>query len=395
MFACLDTKDKKKQFFFSYGVFMINGMLALSIGSLLPYVREAKGLDYAFSGMLVSLHSVGNLASSFMAGILPAFLGRKKSILLFESFFALAFLLLIFGQGPVALVLAFLLTGLARGAASNFNNATINALAPGQAWMINGLHAMFSIGAFLFPLLLTALTAYGAENWIYACYFMLVMGILTWMLYFLIPVEEGAEKKESLSDKKKADYGFFKEPMFWLTTSILFFYLCAEQGVIGWLITYFKDSGLLSASLSQVMASVLWIMILAGRLTAAWLSTRVKKENLLVIMGIGFVFFFFVLLFGRSTGVIVLGIMGFGYSMAGIYPTTVSFTGHLNQRYLLSWSFTLTMASMGSILMPSVIGRIAESAGIVYGMSSIVVVILIDLCLLIGLKIFTARKKMV
>ena len=411
MLACLDTKDKKKQFFFSYGVFMINGMLALSIGSLLPYVREARGLDYAFSGMLVSLHSVGNLASSFMAGILPVFLGRKKSILLFESLFAIAFLLLIFGQGPAALVLAFLLTGLARGAASNFNNATINALAPGQAWMVNGLHAMFSIGAFLFPLLLTALTAFGAENWIYACYFMLAMGILAWMLYFLIPVEDGAEhvgkenreeagamaaeKKDGLSDKKKADYGFFKESLFWLTTSILFFYLCAEQGVIGWLITYFKDSGLLSASLSQVMASVLWIMILAGRLTAAWLSTKVKKENLLVIMGIGFVFFFFILLFGRSTGVIVLGIMGFGYSMAGIYPTTVSFTGHLNQRYSLSWSFTLTMASMGSILMPSIIGRIAESAGIVYGMSSIVIVILIDLCLLIGLKIFTARKKMV
>lgn len=399
MFACLDTKDKKKQFFFSYGVFLINGMLALSIGSLLPYVKEAKGLDYAFSGILVSLHSVGNLASSFMAGILPVFWGRKKSILLFESLFAIAFLLLIFGQGPLALVLAFLLTGLARGAASNFNNATINALAPGQAWMINGLHAMFSIGAFLFPLLLMAMTTFGAENWIYACYFMLAMGILAWMLYFLIPVEEGTKvagkDNKGESREKKADYGFFKEPMFWLTTSILFFYLCAEQGVIGWLITYFKDSGLLSASLSQVMASVLWIMILAGRLTVAWLSTRVKKENLLVVMGIGFVFFFFVLLFGRSTGIIVLGIMGFGYSMAGIYPTTVSFTGHLNQKYPLSWSFTLTMASLGSILMPSIIGRIAESAGIVYGMSSIVVVILVDLCLLVGLKIFTARKKMV
>ena len=394
MFSCLDTRDKKKQFFYSYGVFMINGMLALSIGSLLPYVKEARGLDYAFSGLLVSLHSVGNLISSFTAGVLPVFLGRKKSILLFESLFAIAFLLLIFGQGPAALVLAFLLTGLARGAASNFNNATINTLAPGQAWMVNGLHAMFSIGAFLFPLLLTALTAYDAANWIYACYFMLVMGILAWMMYFLIPVEEQAAKAVSKgADQKLAGYGFFKEPLFWLTTAVLFFYLCAEQGVIGWLITYFKDSGFLSPSLSQVMASVLWIMILAGRLTVAWLSTRVKKENLLIVMGIGFVVFFFILLFGRSTGIIVLGIMGFGYSMAGIYPTTVSFTGHLNQKYQLSWSFTLTLASMGSILMPSVIGRIAEAAGIVYGMSSIVVVVLIDLCMLIALKGYTAKKK--
>lgn len=390
MFSCLDSKEKKQQFFFTYGVFMINGMLALSIGSLLPYVKEARGLDYVFSGMLVSLHSVGNLLSSFIAGVLPVYLGRKKSILLFESLFAIAFALLLFGKGSVALVLAFLLTGLARGAASNFNNKTINQLAPGQAWMINGLHAMFAIGAFLFPLLLTALTSVKTGNWVYSCYFMLAMGVLAWILYYLIPVED--EKKEQRSEKIKADYGFFKEPMFWLCTSILFFYLCAEQGVIGWLITYFKDSGFLSASLSQVMASVLWIMILAGRLSAAWLSTKVKKENLLVMMGIGFVAFFFILLFGRSTAIIVFGIMGFGYSMAGIYPTTVSFTGQLIQKYQLSWSFILTIASFGSILMPSVIGKIAEQAGIIYGMSSIVVVILIDLCLLVMLKIFTAKR---
>ncbi len=399
MFSVLTSKEKKQQFFFTYGVFMINGMLALSIGSLLPYVKEARGLDYVFSGMLVSLHSVGNLISSFIAGVLPVYLGRKKSILLFESLFAIAFVLLLFGKSPAALVLAFLLTGLARGAASNFNNKTINQLAPGQAWMINGLHAMFAIGAFLFPLLLTALTSVKTDNWVYACYFMLTMGVLAWILYYLIPVEEEnagknqvSKQREQGKEKPKADYGFFKKPMFWLCTAILFFYLCAEQGVIGWLITYFKDSGFLSASLSQVMASVLWIMILAGRLSAAWLSTKMKKENLLVIMGIGFVAFFFVLLFGRSTGMIVLGIMGFGYSMAGIYPTTVSFTGQLIQKYQLSWSFILTIASFGSILMPSVIGKIAEQAGIVYGMSSIVVVILIDLCLLIALKVFTAKR---
>lgn len=394
MFSCLDSKEKKKQFFFSYGVFMINGMLALSIGSLLPFVKEARGLDYVFSGMLVSLHSVGNLLSSFTAGVLPVYLGRKKSILLFESLFAIAFALLLFGKEPIALILAFLLTGLARGAASNFNNKTINQLAPGQAWMINGLHAMFAIGAFLFPLLLTALTSVKTDNWIYACYFMLAMGVLAWILYYLIPVEgeEVAKSVEKQKEKPKADYGFFKEPMFWLCTSILFFYLCAEQGVIGWLITYFKDSGFLSASLSQVMASVLWIMILAGRLSAAWLSTKMKKENLLVMMGVGFVIFFFILLFGRSTGIIVLGIMGFGYSMAGIYPTTVSFTGQLIQKYQLSWSFILTIASFGSILMPSVIGKIAEQAGIVYGMSSIVAVILVDLCLLIALKMYMAKR---
>lgn len=185
---------------------------------------------------------------------------------------------------------------------------------------------------------------------------------------------------------------FWKEPMFFLCTATLFFYLCVEQGVIGWLVTYFKDTGLLNASLSQVMASVQWVMILAGRLTTAYLSTRLDKTKLLRVMGVGLILFFVVLITGRTTPQIVIGIMGFGYSMAGIYPTTVSFAGKLIQKYPLSWSFMLTMASFGSILMPSVIGRIAESEGIFYGMSSIVVVIVIDMALIIGLTSYMKRR---
>ena len=161
--------------------------------------------------------------------------------------------------------------------------------------------------------------------------------------------------------------------------------------MIGWLITYFEDTGLLSAALSQLMASVLWIMMLAGRLTAAWLSEKVRKERLLLIMAVGFVCFFFWLLLCRDTLLIVIGIMGFGYSMAGIYPTTVSFCGGLIQKYSMAWSFILTTASFGSILMPMIIGRIAESAGIFYGMSSIVVVVLIDLVLIFSLNIYMRR----
>lgn len=387
------TAEEKKQLLYTYLAFMLNGILALSIGSLLPFIRESRGLNYAFAGLLVSLHSVGNLFSSFASGTLSVFIGRKRSILLFNACYALSYILIICGGNNYVLAAAYLMTGMARGASSNFGNYTVNNLAPGRAGVLNGLHAMFSIGAFSFPIILTALTRTDADKWIYACYFIVAMGILSWLLYFLIPdPEEPAGAKGKGADKgKESGLGFFREPIFYLCTFTLFFYLCAEQGVIGWLITYFEDTGLLSASLSQLMASVLWIMMLAGRLTAAWLSERVKKERLLLIMAVGFVCFFFWLLFCRETVLIVIGIMGFGYSMAGIYPTTVSFCGGLIQKYAMAWSFILTTASFGSILMPMIIGRIAERAGIAYGMSSIVVVVMIDLLLILGLNVYKRR----
>ena len=396
-----ENQKQNRQFFLSYLVFMVNGMLALSIGSMLPFIRDARGLDYGFCGMIVSLHSVGNLLSSFFAGIVPAFLGKKKSILLFESFFAISFALILFGQNNFCLVLAFLMTGLARGAASNYCNAKINALAPGKAWIINGLHAMFSIGAFLFPILLTLITGTNASNWIYACVMMLAVGVLAWFLYWMIPedeeqkkqrkTEENGEEKNTAAVSENGSWGFLKEPVFYLVIVTLFFYLCAEQGVIGWMITYFKDTELLSPSVSTITASVQWLMILFGRLTVAAVSLKVAKEKLLPVMGVGLVAFFILLIFSRTTFWIMAGIIGFGYSMAGVYPTTVSFAGKLIQKYPMAWSFILTLASLGSIVMPSVIGKIAETAGIAVGMSSVAVVLVIDFICILALCAYSAK----
>ena len=71
--------------------------------------------------------------------------------------------------------------------------------------------------------------------------------------------------------------------------------------------------------------------------------------------------------------------------MAGIYPTTVSFAGKLIQKYSLAWSFILTFASLGSILMPTVIGAVAGAYGIFVGMCSVGVVIVVDLCCILAL----------
>ncbi|SFG51687.1 Fucose permease [Oribacterium sp. WCC10] len=366
-------------------------MLALSIGSLLPFLRDTYSLDYAFCGLIVSLHSVGNLLAGFISGTLPLLIGKKKSILLFESFFPISVLLMLSGSRPL-LVFAFLATGLARGATSNYCNVKINSIATGMAWALNCLHACFAVGAFLFPLILMLFTGTNSEHWIYACWFLAILGVITCILYYLIPEDEGQkDNKSEVGTQREDAFGFFREPLFYICTSTLFFYLCAESGVIGWMITYFKDTGLLNPNLSQITASILWVMILAGRLMVAWLSTNHKKENLLPVMGIGIVVFFLVLITSKTTSPIIIGIMGFGFSMAGIYATTVSFAGELIKKYSLAWSFILTTASFGSIIMPAIVGMVAKNFGISVGLSTIAVALFIDMICIMKLVMFVRK----
>lgn len=363
------TSTEKQQFAACYATFFINGALALSIGALLPFIRDSYGLEYAFAGFLVSLHSIGNLLSSFLAGVLPIYLGKRKSIMLFSLCFALSFFIMSTTANRLVLAIAFVMTGLARGAVSNFNNKQINEIATGKAWALNALHASFAVGAFIAPFVVLLCTDSSAENWRIMCYIMVIMGIIELLIYGFMPIPQNSVKQ---TQQSTAGYGFLKQKQWWLCTGTLFFYLCAEQGVIGWMVTYFKDSGYMSAGYAQVMASILWILILAGRLSAAALSQKMDKGRLLRIMGIGFIIFFAIVMMARSLPLITIGIAGFGFSMAGIYPTTVALSGDTIKAYPLAWSVMLTSAGLGAIIMPTIIGAVAGVAGIYAGMLTIV-----------------------
>lgn len=388
MSAILKKPSARKKIIFTYLIFSINGMTALSVGLILPFVRDAHNFSYSFAGMLISVHAVGYLTASFTAGLLPKYIGFKQSCLIFSSTLFFSFALLSASNNQLIIILAFILTGLARGSTSNFCNIIINNLAPGVVWLISGMHSMFAIGALLLPLFLTFLTSINSDHWIYIVYFMMVMGLLSFSLYSVLPLQN--EKKQA--SKQDNSFGFLKNPTFYLVTGTLFFYLCAEQGVIGWLVTYFRNTGLLTGNIAQIMSSVLWIAILIGRLLTTYLSTLVAKGKLLLTMGFGLVIFFTILMFSSSTLWIIIGILGFGLSMSGIYATTVSYAGKLIRDYSMTWSVILTFASLGNILMPSIIGAVADFAGIVAGISSIIFALVLALVFIIALIIYTKKQ---
>ena len=374
------SSTEKSLFISCFYTFFVNGGLALMIGAILPYMKETYNLNYQLTGLLISAHSIGNLISSFIGGILPVYIGRKKSILILCSFGIFAFVLMTLTSNPVFLFLAFFLTGLNRGAVSNFNNTIINDIATGKAWALNLLHSVFAIGAFVSPFIALFFTKDNPNGWIYAA--------LTWAIFCFtefvtfgrmkIPGNYPVSKQNT-----KIDLGFLKNQYYLTACGILFFYLCAEQAINGWLVTYFKESGIMSGNFAQGMASLLWIVILLGRLVSAYLSSRIKKSKLLVINASGYLIFFTLLLSSRSITPVVIGVVGVGFCMAGLYPTTVAGIGTILKAYPLSLSFILTFAGLGAIIMPALIGAVADSVGIIGGMSIVIIAVVITLLLIV------------
>lgn len=374
------TSNEKSLFISCFYTFFVNGGLALILGALLPFIKDTYHLNYQFTGLLISAHSVGNLISSFIGGILPVYLGRKKSVLLLSSCGVIAFVIMTLTDNPYILLLAFFLTGLNRGAISNFNNTIINDIATGKAWALNLLHSVFAVGAFISPFLALYFTKDDPSGWIYAALILAFFCFTELIVYGRMKVPNNNPVPK---DSNKLDLGFLKNKYYLTACGILFSYLCAEQAVNGWLVTYFKDSGIMSGTIAQSMASLLWIVILVGRLVSAYLSSKVKKSRLLLFNAFGYLIFFLVLLVSRSITPVVIGIIGVGFFMAGLYPTTIASIGKILKANPLSLSFILTFAGLGAILMPSLIGAVAEHVGIIGGMSIVIVAVVITLLLII------------
>ena len=63
-------------------VFFVSGASSVLMGNLMPFLREMYDISYAQTGFLLSLPSWGNLASIFITGYLPTYIGRRKTVLL-------------------------------------------------------------------------------------------------------------------------------------------------------------------------------------------------------------------------------------------------------------------------------------------------------------------------
>jgi len=348
-------------------VFAVNGLYAMILGSLLPLISSEYNLNNTVSGALLSAHQTGNLIAGFIAGVLPVYLGRKKSILFLCSFVIMGFSIMIITGNPVLLILGFLFTGLSRGSISNFNNTVVNEVSNSSSAALNILHSIFAIGALIAPFLVIVCTNIAGDiGWKIAAGVIIILAIISMLLFSKIKINDVVKRKENTS------YKFLKTKQFLIVAGIIFFYLCVESAVNGWIVKYFVDSGILSTEYAQMLASLLWVVMLAGRLTCAFIGDRVSKRTLLLTTSIGTVIFYLLLLSTQNVIVITLSIMGLGYCMAGIYPITIAAFGNTIKKYPMSMGVLLMFGGIGTIIMPIIIGALSDQFGILAGMSAII-----------------------
>ena len=359
-------KENKTLVTLIYLLFLTSGTVGNLFGAILPDLQKAYNLSYEFRGLLLSAHQTGNLIALFISGLVTALLGRKNSTILLASGTCIGLIIMTQTGIHSLLLLAFILTGIARGGIANTSSVTISENAKNTSSALNLLHACFAIGAFSSPLLVVFTSS---KNWKITP---IALSILVVLVLIAVSFSNLSNKREKLVKEEKVP--FISDPNFILVTSILFFYLSAEASIMGWMVTFFYEEQILTETLAKSSQTYFWIMIMVGRMLCAIISPKMKNKNILcAIMAFGTFFSFIGLMLSTNPIVSIIMVFCLGLFCSGMFPTVMS---TMKGKYLKSTSISgvcLTLATLGALSWPIIMGFAAGKSNITVAMATILI----------------------
>ena len=338
----------------------------MTIGCALPDLRAAYNLSDSMSGALLACYSLGNLASGIFWAFIALYLGQKAAIVILASLVCVGMGLLAWTHVAVMLFIACALVGLGRGSMISFSQRTMNIFTSGNPRSTGLLHAFFAMGAISAPLIFSALRVI---TWRAGIILMASLGLLAVIIFASIRDYSRLDGKNSSGSDNKS-LAFLKNKGFMIIASLMFLYLCCEFAVNGWLVTYMnhKDMGM---NYSQMMAALLWVVMLIGRLACVWLAKYFSQKNIILALSIGAAVFFACMLVSEGEVMIAASVACLGLCMSGISPIIYGGSSPYTNKFPLAMGVLFTIGCTGGAVMPLITGVIAENYGFDGGMSAI------------------------
>lgn len=361
----LSTRLKIAVAFFA---FILIGANDGAFGVLLPGIQAHYQIDVTTLGTLFLSSTVGYLIGSFNNGLLIEKLGHARFLMLGATVFLL-------GTGVVSLMppftlllVAFLILGIGVALLDPALNSYITSL-PHSVTLLNYLHAFYGVGAWLSPLLASALIVLQwGWNSVYVIWLGLSILLLAgFCMTFRGQGESGAqEDREGEAVKGNVMVMALKQRVVWLAALFLLFYVGAEVSLGNWSFSFLTETRHGPTLQSGWIVSGYWFGLTLGRVVLARVAQRVGNRSLIqgclvgVVIGLSLVWLVPV----QAAAAIGLGLTGF--SLGPIYPTTIALMPKLVTARLLpsAIGFMASISAVGGSLFPWTVGNLSQRLGL-------------------------------
>ena len=246
---------------------------------------------------------------------------------------------------------------------------------------MNGLHFFFGVGTFITPIIIAQLiTQQGGLLWTYLLLAVIILPTAAVMFMSspnapVTPHKQANEKNDLL--------------LIVLIGLVFGCYTGASMAYGGWIFTYAVKMNAASPVTAAYLTSVFWGALTLGRLVAIPLAVRFKPQTILRADYLGaLVSLLAMLLWPQSLTAVFITSAGLGFSLASIYPTTMSLSGQLMTISGKVTGFFAIGSSGGAMILPWIIGQLFESSG----PQSMSLVIFLDMLVALVVLVILERK---
>ncbi len=374
-----------------YASFIVLGMSLAAVGPTLPGLAAQTGSTLSMIAVIFTVNSLGYILGALLGGRFFDFLpGRPVLVVTLLSIAGLLAIVPVLASFLWMMIIWFAL-GIAFGVLDVGGNILV-------LWLfgkdvgpyLNALHFFFGLGAFFSPILIDRMVVntggFRSAYWLLA---VLTLPVLFWITLRPSPVRpEGGE-----TDSVSAALRYPWLPI--LVAGMMFLAVGSEITYGGWIFSYAVALNLGPETMARVLNSLFWGALTLGRLLAIPVAGWLRPGTILFLdlMGMA-VSVGLILIVPQWPPAIWLGTFGFGFSIASIFATLLTFT---ERRMPISGRVTGTIlvgGNAGAMVVPWLVGQLFVAQGPQALMAILEVDVLLALVLFGGIdSLYTQRPK--
>jgi fucose permease len=369
----IQLEDRVIKLLLISGTFFMAGLIITIFGPSMQFIMNEYNIGMGIASLFITCYGLGRFFSVLISGYASDKMGGKLFITLGSIFMAAGCLGFALTNDYRLGFAAILIAGLGYGAIDSSGVVLIANLYPNKDGVLSFGHMFYGIGCFVGPMLAGFILDNG-QSWRYIFILTAIVGSL--LSIGLVFSKFNTVKNTTRADNSKQKLHTPKliSPIILMTAGMLLAYTGISYGLTTWFNKYLRDILNFSIISAATTLSVYNAGIISGRFICSYLTERLGTSRLLLCTSSMAFVSIMVLVLSKSAFLSILFVGFTGFFLAGIFPTAITLAGKRHPDYIGKISgFLISFASLGSILVPFMMGSVAETWGISVGIKSIMV----------------------
>src|SRR5580765_3132599 len=354
----------------TYAMFAMFAMTTDSVGLIIPEIVKQFRLTLTAAGTFQYATMAGIAVAALCLGTLADRLGRRRTIVIGLTIFAIASFLFAAGKTFPFFVVLMALSGLAIGVFKTGALALVGDISTStteHTSIMNTVEGFFSVGSIVGPAVLAYLLAHGVSwQWLYVvagtmCLVLIVMALSVTYPTSTTPAEAPRSQRGTMNAARN--------PYVLAFSAGLFLYVGVEAAIYVWMPTLLANYRGRATWLAMYGISIFFALRAAGRFVGAWMLLRWKWQAAVAILS-GAILACFALSVAGGVAWAVYLLPASGLFMAMIYPTLNSkgISCVAKDQHGAAAGVLLFFTCLSAVTAPLAMGALSDVTGqIVYG----------------------------